>query len=104
MRGTIKDPSERTCKLCDMGKTEDEFHFLTECPSYKDNREALLSKIENQNIHNLNTEEQALWLFTNEDKEVCQALGKFIFDCFSYRKEKLRAIWVVGHWPDPLHN
>lgn len=92
MRGTIQDPSERTCTLCDMGKTEDEFHFLTECPSYRHHRDALLSKIDNQNINNLNTEERALWLLTNEDKEVCQALGKFIFDCFTCRKENLRAI------------
>ena len=30
---------DRICKQCDIGRVEDEFHFLLVCPKYKDLRE-----------------------------------------------------------------
>ena len=31
---TYVPPDRRLCECCSMGKTEDEFHFLIECPKY----------------------------------------------------------------------
>ena len=35
---------ERTCKLCTMGRVENEYHFLLACPFYKDLREKQLPR------------------------------------------------------------
>ena len=36
---------ERICQLCNMGSTEDEYHFLMVCPLYKDYRDNLFNSI-----------------------------------------------------------
>ena len=70
-----------------MNKTEDEMHFITECPYYTTHRQPLLAKLaELQNTSILNNEGQFIWLLTAEDKDTCQLLGKYIYDCFELRK------------------
>lgn len=41
LRGTISDPNERTCNLCNLKKREDEIHFITECSHYTPLRDTL---------------------------------------------------------------
>ena len=58
-KNNYEPPSLRICGNCDMGRVEDEEHFLTECPKYNVEREFLfneanqdcahLSKLSNQN-------------------------------------------------------
>ena len=38
-------PSERICKLCDLGVCEDEVHFVLICTKYEDIRKAILDPI-----------------------------------------------------------
>jgi hypothetical protein len=40
-----EDVSERICEFCDLGKIEDEYHFLIECCKYNDARDALFGFI-----------------------------------------------------------
>ena len=37
---------ERLCSLCNCNKTDDETHFLLDCPSYSSIRDRFFSKIE----------------------------------------------------------
>jgi len=87
LRGTIRDPKDRICPKCNLNKTEDEVHFVTECPYYSTHREPILTKLgETPNTSSLNNEDQFIWLLTAEDKDTCQKLGKYIYDCFVIRK------------------
>jgi predicted transposase YbfD/YdcC len=90
LRGTIPNPCDRVCQMCDLNVAEDEFHLLTICPHYETLRETILStSVNNPNIHILNKEDKAIWLLTNEDKNICKALGKYIHACFKERKNTL---------------
>ena len=42
-------PEQRLCEYCSMNKIEDEYHYLVECPLYKDNRSKLFSYIIEEN-------------------------------------------------------
>ena len=89
LRGTVREPRDRLCTKCNLSKTEDEIHFITECPHYLDHRQPLLTKLaELPNTSTLNKEAQFIWLLTAEDKDTCQKVGKFIYDCFELRRSK----------------
>ena len=86
-RGQIHDPNQRLCQMCNLNKTEDEFHFLTVCPKYTTGRDKLLNTIDmSPRIKELSGENLAIWLLTNEEKNVCKAVGKFILESFQIRK------------------
>ncbi len=55
--------SKRVCKICNLGKVEDEHHFTMECPAYKLECNALFN-MTNLNIKmiNMNNEESLLVL------------------------------------------
>jgi hypothetical protein len=93
LRGTVTDPNDRVCQMCTLNITEDEFHLVAECPAYKTLRENLELKLsKTPNVINLARDNKAIWLLTNEDKNICKALGKFIHECIQFRKQKLNTL------------
>jgi hypothetical protein len=76
-------PEERLCQICNMGKIEDEFHFLCKCPKYEDIRKELFNVIskKSSNFHELDFEEKFIFLIKNSWKETAD---------FLYRAWKIR--------------
>jgi hypothetical protein len=90
LRGHIQNPNNRICTLCNLNKVENEFHLMVECPIYNTLRHKLVDNIiNNPNIQHLDQESKTIWLLTNEDKNICKALGKYIFECFKLRKQNI---------------
>lgn len=85
-RGTIDDPNKRLCQICDLNKTETEMHLLLECPAYSEPRQTFLKSITNKHLDSLTCENKYLWIMTNEDKNTCKLLSKFIYSCLGIRK------------------
>ena len=86
-RGLIPDPKNRTCQQCNLNMMEDEIHFLTECPFYNQLRTQLDAKLTHIYAYkDLSNENKLIWLLSNEDKEICKLVGKFVYDCFDLRK------------------
>ena len=65
---------------------ENEEHFLMHCPLYSSVRTNLNEIIhKNANVRELTEHNQFIWLMSNEDKEVCKALGKFLWEALNVR-------------------
>jgi len=78
---------DRLCKLCNLNVTEDETHFIFECPFYHDYREDLFSYVinaKNDYVY-LCLEDQLSVLFS----EFPRKFAKFIVLCFQKRKDAL---------------
>lgn len=89
-RGTISDPLKRTCQVCDSGETENEQHFLMQCPLYNSLREEMLKELKTYpHVYRLNNSNKFIWILTSEDKNICKAVGKFIKKSFELRKQAL---------------
>lgn len=78
--------TERKCYFC-RNKIEDESHFLIICPLYTPQRKLLESVCKEVcTRYDTYTEEQKfIFLMSNENKGIIKALGKYIFDSFSFR-------------------
>ena len=88
LRGKVKDPTDRLCNMCNLKVMEDEIHFMATCPKYKTPRDNLLLAVKNvPNIQQLNDENKTIWLLTNEDKNICKRVGKYINECLKIRRE-----------------
>ena len=74
----------RLCELCNLGKVEDEFHFMMECSLYQGERERLFNAL-NVDIRDDNKEEVFKDLFRNNWREVILYL-KYIW---KKRQDKL---------------
>ena len=88
LRGSIHDPEQRKCDTCTLDEKEDEIHFIMRCQRYNAQRQKLLSMM-HQNINNTSPYNDTHWyifLMTNEDKTICKALGKYIYECMTIRK------------------
>jgi hypothetical protein len=91
LRGKIVEPAQRKCDVCTLHKTEDETHFLLECSLYG-NIHGYLNKTimtDNPNLIKLSRSDYFIWLMTNEDKQICKQLGKFVWNSFDKRKRYL---------------
>lgn len=89
-RGTVRDPSDRICRACLNGEVENEEHFLTHCTKYKTQRDTLYRKLQNNNnFEKLDNHNKFIWILTNEDKNICSAVGDFILNCLEIRKNHL---------------
>ena len=77
---------ERICRFC-MNTIENEFHFLSQCSFYKDERTELFNKIKNANGNFvfLNNIDKARWLLLQANQEILLALGSYIHYCFEKR-------------------
>ena len=80
--------SQRICEKCSSNQTEDELHFIINCPLYINNREIMFNNIGElcQKFKDLPNEAKFIWLFTNEDISVLKLLGKYIIDCLVIRR------------------
>ena len=80
-------PDKRLCTSCNLGVTEDEKHFLLECPAHQVRREALFSAFSNNNPHFLqyNKENKFFWLMSSENVEDVKHLGIFVNESFQAR-------------------
>jgi len=81
--------NERLCPNC--GVIEDEEHFLVHCEIYRSDRNIMYSKILTQygDFRNLNPNNKFIFLMTNNDPIVLNALGKFVHKAF-----QLREVWA----------
>ena len=68
--------NERKCTLC--LKLEDEFHFLLECPLYKDLRKKYVKKYYWKNTYML----KFIELITSENETVINKLSMFVNKSF----------------------
>ena len=89
LRGKIKDPSLRTCTLCQNTEPEDEFHLLMSCTTIQQGRAKLFSEIikRTPNFIRLNNECRFQWILSNEDKDINKLTAEFIEQSFSKRRE-----------------
>ena len=80
-------PEERLCTLCTLGSTEDEIHFLLDCPCYDSIRKDLLTMvlIKNENFLSLSKLTQFKYLMENCVKLV----SNYLFSAWDRRKNLL---------------
>ena len=81
---------ERICRSCELGKVENETHFLFECPRYMQKRILMYNFIkekvgiemrkEYEQFNNLRS------LFTAGELSTSNAIGKYIYECFRERR------------------
>ena len=81
---------ERICINCNLGKVENETHFLFECPKYNQKRTTMSKFLkERLGIDMQKKQEQfknlQLLFFTGELSTI-NALGKYIYECFQERQ------------------
>ena len=80
---------QRTCKICNTGKVEDEIHFLLHCPAYNNYRQNLISLIPSPtNIDNDTT--KFITILTSQNKEILREMGLFIAKSNKLRKLLLK--------------
>ena len=86
-RGKRIPPEQRLCKLCTLDNTEDEKHFLIECPFYKQDRDKMFNNIiqESANFRNLSANDKFIWCLLNEDENVIKEIASFLKVAFSLR-------------------
>ena len=65
------------CIHCQMGKVEDEEHFLIECPKYITQRQELFKQAMHNciNFDNLSPHHKFIWLLSNENETIIESLG-----------------------------
>ena len=86
-RNTYIPPEKRICQMCSLHKTEDELHFLTECPAYEELRAPLYNQTSRSNkfFTRYDHEQKMIWLLSNEDLGTTKNVAKFIKQAMSQR-------------------
>ena len=78
--------SERICKLCNLHKVEDEFHFVMKCTKYKFQRNQLFKELsEIYNPDSLSNEDIFLHIMCATEHDVLKSVFTFINSCFITR-------------------
>ena len=87
-RNSYIPPEERVCINCEAGATEDESHFILDCPSHNCRRQELYQTYSTNNPHFLqySRENKLLWLMTSENENDIKQLGIFINESFLARR------------------
>ena len=84
---------ERICDLCSLNTVETEIHFLTECPTFNEERISFLNDL-NTN-HNLQRDKMEINLIKEimlcEDLSILNTFGKYIRSCFDKRKDQINS-------------
>ena len=78
----------RICKLCKLD-TENEIHFLLECPVLETSRHDIIKELENKfkNLKYLDNKSKLTWLMSAEDKYIYDKLYKLSDNLFTLRQE-----------------
>ena len=68
-KNIYKPPELRLCENCNLGKIEDEYHFMLECPLYKSLRQQFFKTITNSNGYfgSHCPHDKFIWIMTTED-------------------------------------
>ncbi len=80
-------PEERTCDLCELNVTEDEYHFLIECPVYNLERQILYDKFQQKYPDFINLDLRAKFTFLMNNG--CNELCKYLKNSWNKRKTLL---------------
>ena len=77
-------------QFCNINAVENEFHVLTQCSSYNNERDKLFEKVRNFNCNFvlLNDIVKARWLLLQNKSDILLALGSYIHNCFEIRNNK----------------
>ena len=80
-------PAERICNNCTLNKTEDELHFMLECPAYEAQRVVLINHMEAHNVNfaTYNVKQKLIWIMSNENLDNLKSLGNFITQAMQIR-------------------
>ena len=83
---------ERICRSCELGKVENETHFLFECSKYTQKRIIMYNFIREKLDSDMRKEHEKLisgsylFLFITGELSTSNALGKYIHECFQERQ------------------
>ena len=81
---------ERICRCCELGKVENETHFLFECPKYTQKRVTMYNFIKEKLGIDMQKEHEQIknlkFLFNTGELSTTNALGKYIYECFQERQ------------------
>lgn len=87
-RRSKMDLAKRLCTKCNLHVVEDEVHFLMTCPAYDRQRSKLkdVIKAESPLCHQLDLDDQFLWIMSNVNDTVILALAEYISSAMVYRQ------------------
>ena len=81
---------ERICRSCELGKVENETHFLFECSRYMQKRILMYNFITEKVGIDMRKEHEQFnnrrSLFITGELSTSNALGKYIYECFCERQ------------------
>ena len=82
------DKRERMCQYCRAGEVESEYHFITKCPNYKEEREILYSHLTRHDIGYSNLRWPSILdiIFIKNDPRALNILGRFLRNCWEKRE------------------
>ena len=86
---------ERTCKLCNSGEIEDEFHLSLACQKYnhlRDNSDPILKTIFDLNVTNESKRKLLQHTMISNDPVIINLFSEFITTCFANRENSLRSM------------
>jgi hypothetical protein len=90
---------ERLCLCCDMGKVEDEYHFLFECVLYHDERKRLYDDImmhANVDVMNMHVDNKFKFVLSAGlfmiDHKIVQCVQDYLCICYDKRMQKIRTV------------
>ena len=80
-RYTTIPRNERICTNGTNQEIEDETHFLTRCPKFSGERDALFNSTSAKvkNFTNLSDKNKLFWLFNCENQEILNSVGRFLY-------------------------
>lgn len=86
---------DRKCECCALGKVEDEYHFLLQCPAYVDRRVPLLSTVQarlglsNEAIQRASCDKDDVFCSIMQciDGNVINSVADYIWDAFRIREQ-----------------
>ena len=83
---------ERLCQYCNLNVTEDEHHFLLQCPLYVTSRTILLDDLfmEYPKLRILNSQNLFIWIMTNDNDNFIKKLCKFLTSNLEVRNNTVK--------------
>ena len=92
-----KTPVEkRICPYCNMQNIEDEFHFVMECPNYKELRKSFFHELNHVSYFDNLPDNKCkfIWIMkrSNGDCDVSKIVIHYIYRLFQHRKQSLHNI------------
>ena len=75
--------NDRQCRICDLCRTEDESHFLCECPAYEAHKEVLYKVT---GINSTSNEARSKDLTQSNEPNVIEALSIFLEEVSDIRR------------------